>query len=314
MTADAQVIFQVSLVAAYVAGIVALFAPCCISYLFPAYIGSIFKEKKQILLMTLVYSLGIFAVMLPVVLGAKALSNFFFRYHDLTYLVGGGVMMVVAFVALLGIKLPMLHFSVRQKSKPDISSSFALGVVSGITSACCAPVLLGVLALSSFSTSMLQALAIGIVYVLGMVSPLYLAAVLIRRKNIMDKPILKKHLTTLVIAGRSFPIFVTNVVASAVFFFTGLIMILLTITGKVSMSMSEDGTAQLIKDIAFKITEWSEVIPGANLFFAVLLVIVGYKIYKEMRYDEKGQISENNRLTEDKSVSECCTTKDKDGA
>ena len=41
--------FQISLIAAYIAGMVALFAPCCISYLFPAYLGNIFKERKQVL-------------------------------------------------------------------------------------------------------------------------------------------------------------------------------------------------------------------------------------------------------------------------
>ncbi len=70
--------YQISLVAAFAAGIVALFAPCCISYLLPAYFANIFKEKKRILLATLIYSLGIFVVMLPVVLGAKALSLLFF--------------------------------------------------------------------------------------------------------------------------------------------------------------------------------------------------------------------------------------------
>ena len=73
-----QAWYQISLVAAFVAGMVALFAPCCISFLLPAYLGNVFKEKKKVLLMTLVYSAGIFVVMLPVVLGAKALASLFF--------------------------------------------------------------------------------------------------------------------------------------------------------------------------------------------------------------------------------------------
>ena len=87
--------YQISLLAAYIAGMVALFAPCCISYLFPAYLGNIFKERKQVLLMTLIYSLGIMVVMLPIVLGARVLASLFFELHDQTYLIGGLFMLLV---------------------------------------------------------------------------------------------------------------------------------------------------------------------------------------------------------------------------
>ena len=51
--------FQTSLIAAFVAGMVALFAPCCITFLLPAYLGNVFKEKEKVLLMTLIFGLGI---------------------------------------------------------------------------------------------------------------------------------------------------------------------------------------------------------------------------------------------------------------
>ena len=88
---DGDALYQISLVAAFVAGMVALFAPCCITYLLPAYFGNVFKEKKKVLLMTLIYSAGIFTIMLPVVLGARMITDFFFRWHDQTYLIGGEI-------------------------------------------------------------------------------------------------------------------------------------------------------------------------------------------------------------------------------
>ena len=87
---------QISLIASFIAGMVALFAPCCFSYLLPAYFGNIFKEKKRVILMTLIYSLGIFTVMLPIVLGAKVLASLVFRLHDQTYIFGSLFMIVVA--------------------------------------------------------------------------------------------------------------------------------------------------------------------------------------------------------------------------
>jgi len=63
------VLLQTSLIAAFVDGIVALFAPCCISFLLPAYLGNVFKEKEKVVLMTLIFGTGIFAVMMPAVRG-----------------------------------------------------------------------------------------------------------------------------------------------------------------------------------------------------------------------------------------------------
>src|SRR3989338_2634322 len=188
--------YQISLIAAYIAGMVALFAPCCISYLLPAYLGNVFKERRRVLLMTAVYSLGIFIVLLPVVLGAQALAALFFRLHDKTYLVGGSIMILVAFLSLLGIKLPLPHVSVsRTAGRPDIASTFTLGIIAGITSACCAPVLIGVLTLSSLSPTLLSALGVGVAYVAGMVTPLYLASLFIHNRNILEKPFFKQQIT-----------------------------------------------------------------------------------------------------------------------
>src|SRR3989344_8519297 len=218
--------YQVSLIASFFAGMVALFAPCCISYLLPAYLGNIFKEKQKILLMTFVYSVGIFVVLFPVLLGAKILSNLFFELHDQTYYIGGTIMMGVAVLSLLGLKLPMPHFGVSTtKGQPDILSTFTLGIFSGITSACCAPVVLGVMALSSLTPTTLQAVGVGAVYVLGMVTPLYLASLFLHKGNIMEKPFLKKKITQISIGEKIYPIFVSNIIGGLIFLITGILML-----------------------------------------------------------------------------------------
>src|SRR3989344_5687667 len=175
-------LYEISLVAAFGAGVVALFAPCCISFLLPTYFGNIFKERRRVLLMTLIYSVGIFTVMLPIVLGAKALSLFFFRFHDQSYLAGGIFLLATAVMTFLGIKLPMPHIALRQaQGKLDVGSTYMLGIFSGVTSACCAPVLLGVMGLSALSVTWWGAMGVGVAYVLGMVFPLYLASWLVEK-------------------------------------------------------------------------------------------------------------------------------------
>jgi cytochrome c-type biogenesis protein len=279
-----QAVYQISLVAAYMAGVVALFAPCCISYLFPAYLGNIFKERKQVLGMTMVYSLGIWLVMLPVVLGARALSGWFFRLHDQTYLFGGVLMIIVAGLAFLGIKMPMPRLGVKTKSgNSDVISTLSLGVVSGITSACCAPVLVGVITLSSLSPTLLQSLGVGAAYVLGMVSPLYVASVFIDRGNILEKPWLKKSMGVVELGGKKYRILVSNLVAAGIFLITGLLMIWLTSSGRLAMPTAESAVTQGIKEVAVKVTEVTRHLPVLNWGFLVGGVYLMYRLVRKVR-------------------------------
>lgn len=275
-------LFQLSLLAAFIAGMVALFAPCCITFLLPTYFANIFREKKRAIGMTFIYSLGIFTVMLPVVLGAKALSQLFFKMHDQTYLIGGGFLLLVAFFALLGIKLPMPKISSSRQAK-DPFSTYILGIFSGITSACCAPVLIGVIALSTLSPTMWQSLLVGFFYVLGMVTPLYVASLMIDKGNILSNPWLRKPLGEVKLGKKSYLILITNVVSFAMFTLIGLTTIFLTLSGKLSMGSSEDSMAKFIQKVAHEVTVLVQKIPLLDLVFLVLAGYLLYKLYKTLK-------------------------------
>lgn len=89
-----------SLLAAFIAGVAALFAPCCITVLLPSYLGSIFKERYKVVLMTFVFFLGVLTVFLPIGLGATAFAQLFGRYHSVIF-TGGGLMLIALGTGLL---------------------------------------------------------------------------------------------------------------------------------------------------------------------------------------------------------------------
>src|SRR3989304_21915 len=65
-----------SILAAFFAGAVALFSPCCIVFLFPAYLASAVKNRRWSLLpLTLLFALGLGVVLLPITLGVGLLSH-----------------------------------------------------------------------------------------------------------------------------------------------------------------------------------------------------------------------------------------------
>lgn len=275
-----QIVFQTSLIAAFVAGMVALFAPCCISFLLPAYLGNVFKEKEKVILMTLIFGLGIFIVMLPAVLGVAALSRALFVYHDSIYLVGGIVMLISAAITFLGIKLPMPNLGKHSVKQPDILSVFTLGVFSGITSACCAPVLIGILTLTFLTPSFFGALAIGGMYVLGMVMPLLFIAVFLSGK-IGRFALLRKSLFSFMFLGKERIVTLSSLAASVIFAFTGIMILYLKAVGRLGMG-DLDGFTKIITNASSFVNQYVGGNLVLNLIFVAVLAFVIYKISKKI--------------------------------
>ncbi len=273
-------IFQISLIASFVAGMVALFAPCCITFLLPAYLGSVFKEKEKILLMTLIFGLGIAVTLLPAVLGVAIISKLLFRYHNLLYIVGGLVLIVVATVTFLGIKLPfMVNVGSRAQGKSDPLSIFVLGIFSGIASACCAPVLVGILAFVLISPSFFGATLIGIMYVLGMITPLLIISLFL--SNRVNKLIvLKKKIFDFKVFGKKFTVILSNLIAALIFFLTGLTTLIFTATGNLSMEKTRDFT-RIIEDAGGIVNQYIGNNLLLNFAFLLIVILIIYRIIRK---------------------------------
>lgn len=279
-----QVFFQTSLIAAFVAGMVALFAPCCITFLLPAYLGSVFKEKSKILLATLVFGLGIFIVLLPAVLGVSLVSTLLYRYHDTLYILGGTMLFIVALMSFFGIKFPMPRFRGStpnaKDGKTDIISIFLLGVFSGIASACCAPVLVGILTFTLLSPNMLGAILIGAMYVLGMVFPLLLISIFLSKK-MPSFSAFRKPIGSLNILGKTYFLFLNNLIAAIIFFVTSVLIFYLTFTGRLVMGKAY-GITLTIQNVGAFVNQYVEDSIIFNIIFLSLVIFIIYKIAKRV--------------------------------
>jgi len=173
-----SIFFGGSVVAAFVAGAIALFAPCCISVMLPAYFASSAQNRRVLVAMTLLFFAGIASVILPIAMGATVFRRIFSADHTIVYVTGGLIMLGLGAYTLLGgqIHLPMPGRKGGNRAGP--LGVYTLGVFSGITSSCCAPVLAGVIALSGLASSFLLSLGLGLAYVFGMVAPLFLISLL----------------------------------------------------------------------------------------------------------------------------------------
>ncbi len=258
----------ISLITAFFGGMVALFAPCCITFLLPSYLANIFREKGRVVWMTLIFGLGIATVLVPVALGIRAVGNLFLDYHTQTYIVGGLFMMLLGVMEITGrkITLPMIHLTIDLNKRHDPWSVYVLGIFSGITTSCCTPVLAGVLTVSFLSVNMLWAGLAGLSYVFGMVTPLVVLALMLEKVNWTTLPQFRTK--TVRAFGKS--ILLTDYIAGILYIFVGILFSVLALTGRITMGMAQPLETSL--GIFWGVARFIRSIPYGEYFFGALLI------------------------------------------
>lgn len=219
-------LFAGSAAAAFAAGLVAFFAPCCAGIMVPTYLAAVGRGSRwRVARLTALYMAGVAAVVWPITLGAGALSALISRWHSALF-IGGGLLMIAAAVFLW--RGTMLRVSLPQPALSGSAPSvFLLGAFSGAATACCAPVLVGAVALSAATGSWLGGALLGGVYILGLVAPLLpLAFVWGRLRNRLRDPRLTLRLGTHIKR-----LTLSRLVGSAVFAGFGLLFVALAVTG-----------------------------------------------------------------------------------
>jgi cytochrome c-type biogenesis protein len=263
-----------SAAAAFVAGMIAFFAPCCSGVMMPTYLAAISGNSRiRMARLTAVYVGGVALVVLPITLGAGAIGQWTSRYHPQLFVLGGLMMVMTAVTLWRGSMLPIPML--RQPELTGTAGSvFVLGVFSGAATACCAPVLAGAVALSALNQSWLGGLAMGLSYLAGIILPLVLIAVVFNgaKKKVRDPKF------TLAIASYRKRISLSRLVGSVVFAASGLFFIGLALAGESQSgnSMQRWISRQLNHQLAAhagQIPNWIAW-PALLLFAATLVYLV----------------------------------------
>ncbi len=259
---------------------VALFAPCCITYLLPSYLANIFRSRVNVLVMTLVFGLGIATVLVPTALGIRAVGQIFQQYHTQTYVAGGLFMILLGLMELTGkkITLPMLNLTIDLNAHKSAWAVYVLGIFSGLTTSCCTPVLAGILTLSFLSPSFLWAGLAGISYVFGMVVPLVILAILLDKVKWTEIAHIKGK--TIKLFGRH--TLVTDAIAGVIFIVVGITFSILALTGKITMEMQQP-LEDTLGSNAMDIVRFIKTIPYSEIVFAVFVLTTLIFIIKKRR-------------------------------
>jgi cytochrome c-type biogenesis protein len=268
-----------SLAAAFAAGMVAFFAPCCAGVMMPAYLAAIGGgHRLRVARLTAVYVAGVSLVVLPITLGAAALASYVSKWHPQMFTLGGLMMIGVAVALWRGTMLPV------NVPQPNLTGStlsvLGLGVFSGGATACCAPVLAGAIALSATSGTIAGGLLLGIAYVAGMMAPLIpLALIYGRPKNKVRDPKI-----TLRLGAHSKRIGIAKLSGVVIFAGFGVLFVALALSGK---SDTAPGFQQAMGSWMRTIASYVDGIPNF-VSLPILLALLGGFLFAVLRKGSDG--------------------------
>ncbi len=274
-----------SVIAAFFAGAVALFAPCCIVFLLPSYLAAAVKNRRwRLLPLTLAFALGLAVVLVPITLGVRLLASTLTRYHTPLYAAGGLLLFGLAILAIAG-KTWSLPSFVRSPDpeRGDSAGIFALGVFSGIASSCCAPVLAGVMTLSALSSTTAGAGLLGVAFVFGMTLPLFVMALVWDRFDLGSRRIMKARPIHLHIGGLRWVTNTINIAVAVVFAAMGAVVLWLAANGDTTpVPGAQLAIGRSLSKLFSRLLQWLEPVPepilGAALVgLAAIFVIAGLR-------------------------------------
>jgi cytochrome c biogenesis protein CcdA len=262
--------FGISLTGSFLAGALALFAPCCITFLFPSYLGTIFKDRKNVMFYTLVFALGLASILIPVALGFRVFIFFFDQYHRLIYFLGGLFLIFMGFMTIKPLfNIPQLfHVKPELNKKINAFSVFSLGLMSGLSSSCCAPVLFAAVTLTSLAPNTFQAVIVSSAYVLGIVFPLFIMSLFYEK------------LTNKISGSNRQKIYdIFKFLGAFIFIVSGILIIIFDALNKIQMYQMEKYTKPL-RLLVFELSKYFQN-PIVDLLIFSIIIFIFYKLIKK---------------------------------
>ncbi len=174
---------DVSLVAAFAAGTLALLSPCS-ALLLPSFFAYAFSGRSQLVSRTGAFYLGLVVTLVPMGTGASAASSVFYGHRPLLITIAGWSIIALGVLQISGRSMTMPFadrlqaWSHRRSAGATWLSTVALGAVYGLAGFCSGPVLGAILTMAATERSPIGGGALLAVYALGMAAPLFVLAML----------------------------------------------------------------------------------------------------------------------------------------
>lgn len=173
---------DVSLIAALLAGVLALLSPCS-ALLLPSFFAYAFASRTALVARTLVFYVGLALTLVPLGMGSATVSQLFVGHRDVLISIAGWVLIVLGALYALGGGFAMPFAQKLQnwsnaRQGAGWVSTLILGAVYGFAGFCSGPILGAILTVAATQNSIWSGGILLAVYALGMTVPLLILAAL----------------------------------------------------------------------------------------------------------------------------------------
>lgn len=223
------------------------------------------------MLYTLVFALGLAFILIPIALGFRFAIFFLDTYHTPIYYLGAAVMILMGIMTLKPIfHLPQIfHVNANLDKDVNVFSVFGLGLMSGLTSACCAPVLFAAITLTSLSPTLFQALIVSLAYVTGIVMPLFIMSLFY-----------EKAASKIGGQNRQKIYNILKYLGAGIFLITGVAIAIANYMGKIQMNQMEP-YSQTIRMTVFNVAKYFQN-PILDIGVFLIVLIIFYKLLRRV--------------------------------
>ncbi|MBO0595802.1 cytochrome c biogenesis protein CcdA [Nesterenkonia sp. E16_7] len=216
---------EISLVTAFLGGMLALLSPCS-ALLLPAFFASTIGARLTLLVHGGIFYLGLVLTLVPLGLGLGAVGTLFIDHRQALIAATSGLLILLGLAQMLGWgfdfskALPgTQRLQQRAHGEKGLIRTFLLGAASGVAGFCAGPILGAILTLAVAQGSIPQAGLMLAIYAAGMVLPLMILAALWGRIGPRSMRLLR---------GRGFTLFrrelhTTSVLAGALILGVGVL-------------------------------------------------------------------------------------------
>ncbi len=209
---------EISFVAAFLGGVLAIFSPCS-ALLLPAFFAVAFTSRVRLLLQAGLLYLGLATIFVPLGLGVSFVASLFLEQRPLVILVTGAALFAFGLYILLGGGFALLPgVANRLHGHQGPLAAYATGLAYGFAGFCTGPILAAVLALAAASGQAVVGGALLAVYALGMTLPVFVLALVWDRFKIGERRFLRGRVVRVLGAE----LHSTSLVAGALFMALGL--------------------------------------------------------------------------------------------
>jgi cytochrome c biogenesis protein CcdA len=214
----------ISFFLAFLGGFFALLSPCS-AVVLPAFFTYSFQDKKELLKMTYIFFLGLLVIFIPLGFSTSVISFLFSFFREITFIISGIILIVIGLIKIFDIKLIFINLRYQKRKDNMTAYVFLTGMFFSFTTiACTGPIIGGIATMAAaLGFSSTKAILLLIVFVLGLVTPLFILSLLFSRYNVSKSWIMKQK--SIKINNKEFKFLPVNIISGLVFLLLGITFI-----------------------------------------------------------------------------------------